>query len=122
MPVSNQQITEHTFLRSLYRDDYYPDHVVDLGKAILLRLCERVETEHPADLPALYALTEVATEEFNALQADFEAAEQRHRDRGPRGDGRGLLVRGERVRLRGRGRGGADRCSGLVSGGAFRAA
>ncbi|MFG2378388.1 DUF5713 family protein [Streptomyces sp. NPDC048504] len=64
MPVSNQQITEHAFLRSLYRDDYYPDHVVDLGKAILLRLCERVETEHPADLPALYALTEAATEDF----------------------------------------------------------
>ncbi|MEV0479308.1 DUF5713 family protein [Streptomyces sp. NPDC050508] len=75
MPVSNQQITEHAFLRALYRDDYYPDDVVDLGKAILLRLCERIETEHPADLPALYALTEVATEEFNALQDDFEAAD-----------------------------------------------
>ncbi|MFD4557894.1 DUF5713 family protein [Streptomyces sp. NPDC058469] len=75
MPVSNQQITEHAFLRALYRGDYYPDHVVDLGKAILLRLCERIETEKPADLPALYALTEVATEEFNALQADFEAAD-----------------------------------------------
>lgn len=74
MPVSNQQITEHAFLRGLYRDDYYPDPVVDLGKAILLRLCERIETERPADLPALYALTEVATEEFNALQDDFEAA------------------------------------------------
>ncbi|MFJ9241857.1 DUF5713 family protein [Streptomyces sp. NPDC101776] len=75
MPVSNEQITEHAFLRGLYRDDYYPDHVVDLGKAILLRLCERIETESPADLPALYALTEVATEEFNALQDDFDAAD-----------------------------------------------
>ena len=74
MPVSNEQITEHAFLRALYRDAYYPDHVVDLGKAILLRLCERIETERPADLPALYALTEVATEEFNALQDVFEAA------------------------------------------------
>jgi hypothetical protein len=75
MPVSNEQITEHAFLRGLYRDAYYPDHVVDLGKAVLLRLCERIETERPADLPALYALTEVATEEFNALQDDFEAAD-----------------------------------------------
>lgn len=75
MPVSNEQITEHAFLRGLYRDDYYPDRVVDLGRAILLRLCERIETERPADLPALYALTEAATEEFNALQDDFEAAD-----------------------------------------------
>ncbi|MFE2884595.1 DUF5713 family protein [Streptomyces graminifolii] len=75
MPVTNEQITEHDFLRGLYRDGYYPDHVVDLGKAVLLRLCERIETERPADLPALYALTEVATEEFNALQDDFEAAD-----------------------------------------------
>jgi len=75
MPVSNPQVTEHAFLRGLYRDDYYPDPVVDLGKAILLRLCERVETERPADLPALYVLTEIATEEFNALQDDFEAAD-----------------------------------------------
>lgn len=74
MPVSNQRITEHAFLRGLYRDDYFPDPVVDLGKAILLRLCERIETERPADLPALYTLTEAATEEFNALQDDFEAA------------------------------------------------
>ncbi|MET7485429.1 DUF5713 family protein [Streptomyces sp. NPDC005538] len=74
MPVSNEKITEHAFLRGLYRSDYYPDHVVDLGKAILLRLCERIESERPTDLAALYALTEVATEEFNALQDDFEAA------------------------------------------------
>ena len=74
MPVSNEKITEHAFLRGLYRSDYYPDHVVDLGTAILLRLCERIETERPTDLAELYALTEVATEEFNALQDDFEAA------------------------------------------------
>ena len=41
----------------------------------LLRLCEQIETEHPSDLAALYALTGVATEELNALQAEFEAAE-----------------------------------------------
>ncbi|MET7571459.1 DUF5713 family protein [Streptomyces sp. NPDC005492] len=74
MPVSNEKITEHAFLRGLYRSDYYPDRVVDLGKAVLLRLCGRIETERPADLAALYALTEVSTEEFNALQDDFEAA------------------------------------------------
>ncbi|MEU9860743.1 DUF5713 family protein [Streptomyces sp. NPDC047971] len=71
MSITNQQVTEYAFLRALYEDGYYPDSVVDKGKAILQRLCERIEAEQPADLTALYALTEAATEEFNALEADF---------------------------------------------------
>ncbi|MET9619763.1 DUF5713 family protein [Streptomyces sp. NPDC006464] len=74
MSITNQQVAGHAFLRALYEDGYYPDHVVDRGRAILLRLCERIEAERPADLPALYALTDAATEEFNALEAEFEAA------------------------------------------------
>ncbi|MER5602950.1 DUF5713 family protein [Streptomyces sp. NPDC002265] len=75
MPIDNQQVTAHPFLRGLYGDDYYPDHVVDLGRAILLRLCERIEAERPADLDALYVLTQAATEEFNDLQTAFEEAD-----------------------------------------------
>lgn len=71
MSITNQQVTEYAFLRALYEDGYYPDSVVDKGKAILQRLCERIEAEQPADLTALYALTEVATEEFNALEGEF---------------------------------------------------
>ena len=41
MPITNQQVAGHAFLRSMYEDPYFPDHVVDGGKAILLRLCER---------------------------------------------------------------------------------
>ncbi|MFD3873804.1 DUF5713 family protein [Streptomyces sp. NPDC058623] len=74
MPITNEQVTKHAFLRLLYADSYYPDHVVDKARAILLRLCERIEAERPADLPALYALTHAATEEFNLLEADFDAA------------------------------------------------
>ncbi|GAA5083456.1 hypothetical protein HNP84_007764 [Thermocatellispora tengchongensis] len=74
MSLTNQQVTAHEFLKELYDDDYFPDHVLDKGKAILLRLCERIEAERPADLAALYALTEAATEEFNDLEAEFEAA------------------------------------------------
>jgi hypothetical protein len=74
MPVGNQQVAAHPFLEGLYEDDHFPDHVVDRGKEILLRLCERIEAERPAGLTALYALTHAATEEFNALQAEFEAA------------------------------------------------
>jgi hypothetical protein len=74
VPITNQQVTEYAFLQGMYEDDYFPDHVVDKGKAILLRLCERIEAEQPADLAALYVLTAGATEEFNALEAEFDAA------------------------------------------------
>ncbi|MET9290715.1 DUF5713 family protein [Streptomyces sp. NPDC003077] len=74
MPITNQRIAEHAFLRQLSADSYFPDHVVDKGRAILLRLCERIEAERPSGLAALYALTQAATEEFNLLEAEFEAA------------------------------------------------
>jgi hypothetical protein len=74
MPPTNPRVTQHPFLQGLYDDDYFPDHVVDRGKAILLRLCERIEAERPGDLAALYALTRRATEEFNDLEAEFDAA------------------------------------------------
>ncbi|BDU06415.1 hypothetical protein FMUBM48_26780 [Nocardia cyriacigeorgica] len=47
---------------------------MDRGRAILLQLCERIESERPADLSALYLLTHAATEEFNALEAEFDSA------------------------------------------------
>ena len=74
MPTTNQQLTGHAFLAQLYADPYFPDPVVDKGRAILLRLCERIEAEQPSDLAALYVLTQAATEEFNLLEAEFEAA------------------------------------------------
>ncbi|MBN0042973.1 hypothetical protein JS756_02335 [Streptomyces actuosus] len=74
MPVENPRVTGHVFLKALYEDDYYPDHVLDRGRAILLRLCERIEAEQPADVDALYVLTRAATEEFNDLETAFEEA------------------------------------------------
>ncbi|WP_405493371.1 DUF5713 family protein [Streptomyces sp. NBC_00096] len=74
MSITNQQVAGRTFLRQLYADDYYPDPVLDKGRDILLRLCERIEAERPSGLPALYVLTGAATEEFNLLEAEFEAA------------------------------------------------
>ncbi|MEV4940463.1 DUF5713 family protein [Streptomyces zaomyceticus] len=74
MPITNQQVAGHEFLRQMYDDSYFPDHVVDQGRAILLRLCERIEEGQPSALDALYALTEAATEEFNLLEREFEAA------------------------------------------------
>ncbi|MDQ0933189.1 DUF5713 family protein [Streptomyces turgidiscabies] len=74
MPITNQQAAEHAFLGLLYEDSYYPDHVVDKGRTILVRLCERIEAQQPSDLAALYTLTRAATEEFNLLEGEFEAA------------------------------------------------
>lgn len=74
MPITNQQVTTHRFLRLLDEDDFYPGELVGRGKAILLRLCERIEVEQPADLSALYLLTQDATEEFNALEVEFDSA------------------------------------------------
>ncbi|MFD9872668.1 DUF5713 family protein [[Kitasatospora] papulosa] len=74
MPITNQQVAGHAFLRQMYDDSYFPDHVVDQGKAILLRLCERIEAERPSDLESLYVLTQAATEEFNLLDGEFVAA------------------------------------------------
>ncbi|MFJ5073187.1 DUF5713 family protein [Streptomyces sp. NPDC088553] len=74
MPITNRQMAGHVFLRQLYADAYFPDHVVDEGRAILLRLCERIEAERPDGLAALYELTQAATDEFNLLEAEFEAA------------------------------------------------
>lgn len=71
MAVTNEQVAGHAFLKALYRDASYPDPVVDRGRAVLLRLCERVEAERPADLDGLYTLTHAATEEFNELQDAF---------------------------------------------------
>ncbi|MFE4262022.1 DUF5713 family protein [Streptomyces sp. NPDC056883] len=58
----------------MYDDSYFPDRVVDQGRAILLRLCERIESENPSCLGTLYALTQAATEEFNLLDREFAAA------------------------------------------------
>ncbi|MEU5168470.1 DUF5713 family protein [Streptomyces mutomycini] len=74
MAIGNRRMAEYGFLRALYRSRYFPDRVVDRGRAVLVRLCERIEAKQPADLAALYALTHAATEEFNALEAEFEAA------------------------------------------------
>lgn len=74
MAITHQRMAGYGFLQGLYEDRYFPDRVVDRGKAVLVGLCERIEAEQPADLAALYVLTHAATEEFNALEAAFEAA------------------------------------------------
>ncbi|MFA1546831.1 DUF5713 family protein [Actinomadura chokoriensis] len=74
MRLTNQKVLDHDFLTGMYNDGYFPDHLVDKGKAILLRLCERIEAVQPTDLAGLYRLTHAATEEFNDLETEFGEA------------------------------------------------
>jgi hypothetical protein len=73
--VSNEQVETHAFLQCMYEDEYFPKHLVDKGKQILLRLSERIEREKPADEAALYALTHAATNQFNDLAEEFSDAD-----------------------------------------------
>lgn len=36
-------------------------------------MCERIEADRPADLATLYVLTHAATDEFNALELEFDS-------------------------------------------------
>ncbi|MFI9772260.1 DUF5713 family protein [Streptomyces sp. NPDC052415] len=74
MTITNRQVAGHAFLRPMYDDPYFPDHVVAKGRTILLRLCERIEAGQPMDLETLYGITQAATEEFNLLDREFVAA------------------------------------------------
>ena len=75
MAITNPQIKSHAFLECMVHDDYFPKHLVEQGKQILIRLCEQIEKQRPADEQALYALTHSATEEFNELAQAFEEAD-----------------------------------------------
>lgn len=71
--LTNTATRDHAFLAGMYADDYFPKHLVDQCKAVLVDLCHRIEAKQPKDLSALYALTHAATERLNHLQAEFEA-------------------------------------------------
>jgi hypothetical protein len=73
--LSNGTIRNYPFLKDMYEDAYFPDHLVDKGKRILLDLCSRIEQDQPKDLQDLYALTHAATDQFNQLQEEFEENE-----------------------------------------------
>jgi hypothetical protein len=75
MSLTNEKTRNRAFLQAMYDDDYFPDPLVDKGKQILIRLCERIENEQPADETALYELTHAATNEFNELAEEFHEAD-----------------------------------------------
>ena len=73
--ITNEKMKAYPFLKDMYSDEYFPNHLVDKGKSILIRLCVSIESEKPKSLDSLYKLTHTATEEFNALAEEFEENE-----------------------------------------------
>ena len=72
MPITNAQLKDYPFLQEMYDDEYFPRPLVDKGKAILVRLCEAIESKKPTDDAGLLQLTHAATEEFNLLDEEFQ--------------------------------------------------
>ena len=66
-------IDESKLLADMYRDDYFPNHLVDKGKLILVTLCNEIEQANPKSAEEAYSFTHKATERFNLLQEEFEA-------------------------------------------------
>lgn len=71
----NKQVQTYQFLAEMYQDAYFPDNLVDKGKALLLQLCATIEAKKPATLEEFYTLTQATTEQFNQLEVEFEAQE-----------------------------------------------
>jgi hypothetical protein len=70
--IEKESLKDHVFVAGMVREGgYYPRGPVEEVQAVLVRLCERIESERPADLDALYVLTHAATEEVNDLQDAF---------------------------------------------------
>lgn len=69
--LNHEKMKNHTFLEMMYNDAYFPNHLVDKGKKILVKVCEKIEHKRPETVQELYVLTHAATEEFNALNEEF---------------------------------------------------
>jgi Family of unknown function (DUF5713) len=70
--MNNPKLQDYVFLQDMLDDDYFPKPLVHKGQQILLNLCVSIEREAPRTLDALYALSHAATNEFNALEEEFE--------------------------------------------------
>ncbi|MBO9202017.1 MULTISPECIES: DUF5713 family protein [Niastella] len=69
--LKNEDIWSYSFLEDMYVDDFYPNHLVDKCRDILIELCFDIERTHPKDLDELYALTHAATDKFNHMHDEF---------------------------------------------------
>lgn len=71
MNVSNPNIVSHPFLQGMYDDAYFPNHLVDRVKQVLLDACHQIETSKPTTAAELLRITHAATEQINDLNEVF---------------------------------------------------
>jgi hypothetical protein len=69
--LANLKIKEYSFLECMYGDTYFPSHLVDKCRNILLELCYNIELGKPGNLQQLYKLTHASTDKLNELQDEF---------------------------------------------------
>jgi serine/threonine protein kinase HipA of HipAB toxin-antitoxin module len=69
--LKNELVQNYSFLREMYEDEYFPDHLVDKGKDILVDLCFQIEQKQPKALDELYIVTQAATDQFNDCRKNF---------------------------------------------------
>ncbi|MBU2708351.1 hypothetical protein KCM76_20330 [Zooshikella marina] len=69
------KIDESKLLTDMYSDEYFPNHLVDKVKSILLTACKEIESQKPKKLEELYTITCQATELINDLQGEFEESD-----------------------------------------------
>jgi hypothetical protein len=74
MPIQNEKVREHTLLKPMLADAYFPGHLVEKGQDLLRQLAERIEREAPEG-EAVYVLTQSTAEAFNELQEEFWQAD-----------------------------------------------
>lgn len=70
--LNNEAAKKYSFLDVMYKDTYFPNKLVNKGKAILVNLCFQIEKKQPKTLDDLYKLTHSATDKFNNLQEEFD--------------------------------------------------
>ena len=70
--MNNLRIDTSKLLQGMYRDDYFPNDLVDRVRDAILKACKDIELEKPRTIEELYAITCRATESINDLQEAFE--------------------------------------------------
>ena len=73
--LTDQEIEKLRPLTEMYQDGYFPEHLVDRLKNVLVDVCRSIEATEPKSLDELYVITHAATEKINDLQEAFEEAE-----------------------------------------------
>ncbi len=71
--VKNEKVRSYDFLTCMYSDPYFPPHLVDKCKYILLLFAMEVEANEPQNLQELYVLSHEATRRINSLENEFFA-------------------------------------------------